>query len=372
VRGERANESWLPTEADEWLIRAGVETSPQAVARAWSRWRRVVDLDDARHEAAQLLPLVYRNLTRHGIDDPELPRLKGIYRFAWSRNQLLFRTGATAIEVLRAAGIQTIVLKGAALSVLSYRDPGARQMTDFDLLVPRARAMDAIAALREAGLRPHEAFAEPERRVSVHHSTSFVDEREHELDLHWYALFQSSPEDEWWRASIPIEIAGTPSRALCPADQLLQVCAHGAHWTPAGSMRWVADSLVLIRDSASGIDWDRVGEQAIRRRLTPTILDALAYLRRSFDAEVPPQLLDRLRGDRVPLVEAVARRAARAPTNQRRILISQWNRYRRLKRLDPAAPREPSFPAQLKNAWGAPSYRAFSLYAARRLLRIGR
>ncbi len=366
----RSSHAWLPSETDELLIRAAVDESPAGVD-AWRRWRASTALEDTRHEAALLLPPVYRNLARLRADDPEMPRLKGIYRHAWSRNQLIFQTGARAIRVLHGAGIDSLVLKGAALTFLAYRDRGARQMTDFDILVPRERVMDAIAALGAAEIHPHETFPDPARRVPVHHSTAFVDDRGQEIDLHWYALFQSSPDHDLWAAAVPIEIEGVTTKTLCPSDQLLQVCAHGAEWTPGGSLRWVVDSLVLLRAEGDSIDWERLGGQAVQRQITTTILDALTYLREAFDAEVPEDLIGRLRRVRVSLRESMARRAARAPSSQRRILISQWNRFRRLKVLDPTAPRQPNFPAQLKEAWSAPSYRAFTRHAVRRLLRIG-
>jgi hypothetical protein len=361
---------WLPSETDELLIRAAVEQTPSGVD-AWRRWRERVPLDDARHEAALLLPAVYRNLSRLGADDPEMGRLKGLYRFAWSRNQLIFATGAKAIRALEEAGIDTLALKGAALSMLAYEDRGARQMVDFDLLVPRERVLEAIAALGGSGFHPHEAFPDPERRVPVHHSTAFVHERGQEIDLHWYALWQSSPDHDFWEAAVPIEFEGVATRTLCPSDQLLQVCAHGAEWTPSRSLRWVADALVLLRARGGAIDWDRVGDQATKRRITATALEALRYLRATYGAEVPDELLELLRAVRIPVREAVARRAARSPVSQRGILISQWDRYRRLKLLDPTAPRSPHFPAQLKETWGASSYRAFTAHAVRRLLRIG-
>jgi hypothetical protein len=366
----RALHTWLPSDSDKLLIKAATDHTPAGVA-AWRQWRESISLDDARHEAAMLLPAAYRNLSQLAMDDPELERLKGIYRHAWSRNQLIFRAGATAISVLHDAGIDVMALKGAALSISAYRDRGARQMVDFDLLVPRERVLDAIAALRAGGFQPHEAFPDPVRRVPVHHSTAFVAPNGQEIDLHWYALWQSSPDQDFWEATVPIEVDKVASKTLCPTDQLLQVCAHGAEWTPTGSLRWIVDSLVLLRADAGSIDWGRFDDQAIKRRLTATMLDALEYLRDDFGANVPTEALERLRAVRVPLTETVARRAARAPVSQRKILISQWDRYRRLKTLDPSAPRQSSFPAQLREAWSAPSYRAFTMHAVRRLFRIG-
>jgi len=49
------------------------------------------------------------------------------------------------------AGIQTILLKGAALILLHYKDPGLRPMVDFDILVPAGKAAAAIKVLTELG-----------------------------------------------------------------------------------------------------------------------------------------------------------------------------------------------------------------------------
>jgi hypothetical protein len=46
----------------------------------------------------------------------------------------------------------------------------------------------------------------------------------------------------------------------------------------------------------------------------------------------------------------------------------QWERYRRLKRLDPSAPRAPNFPAQLRIWCGDESYRDFLANRARHAL----
>jgi hypothetical protein len=54
------------------------------------------------------------------------------------------------------------------------------------------------------------------------------------------------------------------------------------------------------------------------------------------------------------------------------MLVLHWDRYRRLRRLDPTAPRQRSFPAQLRSYWGDESYPAFSLHTVRYLLGSGR
>jgi len=290
-----------------------------------------------------------------------------VYRYTWSRNQLLMKTGADAIGLLEATGIPTIVLKGAAITTLQFKDLGVRPMVDFDLLVPRHRAVEAIRALGSS-FRPHEDFPDPEMRLPVHHSTSLIDPDGRDLDLHWYSLWQSAPDDDFWEAAVPIEIAEVESLALCPTDQLLQVCAHGAWWAPGGSPGWVADAVTIVGSSEGGVDWDRFRERAAARRVSDIMVASLTYIHERFGAEIPGDVLADLERAPASPLERAARRAGRAPANPFRIAITHLDRYRRVKRLDPEAPAPSSFPAYMRTWLGYDNYLDFSLYAGRRLL----
>lgn len=355
----------MPTERQELLLKAGLEDGA-AATDAWDLWRSERPLDRSDPADLQVLPLVARNLTRLRPDDADLGRLKGIHRFTWARNQLQLDLGGRAIRDLERAGIETLVLKGAALSVLAYRDLGVRPMQDCDLLVRRDRALDAIAVLR-GGLEPLEVFSEPESQVPLRHSAGFSDGREAELDLHWYSLWQSSPDDAFWAAAVPIEVGGAQSLALCPTDQLLHICAHGANWHPVAMLRWVADAVTVLRSGA--VDWDRLTASARDRQLTLVTADALEYLRSAFGAEVPEQALNAIRDSNVSRSERTARRAVTGPPTMVGALGDQWVRYRRLKQLDPEAPRPASFAAQLRASRGYDGYWGFSRHLVRRALR---
>src|SRR5207253_4971638 len=127
-----------------------------------------------------LLPMVYRNLQASPIAEPLLPRLKGSYRYWWCSNQDLFYQASRLIETLHAAGIPTLVLKGAATAVLHYRDAGVRPMADVDVLVPPGRARDAIRCLERQGWRP--ATASVDEEIRYHHSVALVNEAGREVE----------------------------------------------------------------------------------------------------------------------------------------------------------------------------------------------
>ena len=108
-----------------------------AARSAWREWRKTVDFDLIDQASYRMVPLLYRNLERLRVDDPFVGTLRGIYRRTWCESQLLFRRLAKVIEGLRAAGVESLVLKGAALASQAYDDAGARSMADVDVLVRR-------------------------------------------------------------------------------------------------------------------------------------------------------------------------------------------------------------------------------------------
>ncbi len=334
---------------------------------SWSRWRRDYDLDRTDGGCFRLLPLVGKRLADLGSEDPLLARLKGIYRYTWSRNQLLMAAGTEALSRLEREGIRTMILKGTALSLGYYADAGMRPMDDVDILVPLDRAHDAIRVLYAGGWTP-EAGDDPFDRVSVHHSAGFVDAKENGLDLHWYSLWQSAPDDAVWDAAVPLRVGNAETLAPCATDLLLQICSHGVAHTLQPLPRWVADAVTTLRGAEDGIDWGRLVEQARARRATTTLAEALGYLRERFEPSIPSGAIAELSAVKAPLFERAARRAARRRSTPIRQLAAHWDRYRRLRITDPEGQVESSFGAHLKRPWGFDGYGQLSLHGARRLL----
>ncbi len=361
-----------PTPEQLLLLHAALD-EPEKALPAWERWQAAVGVENADDASRRLLPLIYtRGLHRildpaDGEFDAVREGLRGIYRRAWIHNQTIFARAAEAIGLLRGAGIETLVTKGASLAVLSYGDIGARPMDDVDVLVPLDRARDAIEALGAAGWAA--SSDDPLGWTQVHHSLGFAGPGGGNLDRHWFALWQPAPDDGLWRASVPIELSGIPTRAPCAADQILLVCTHGTPWSLFPSFRWIADAIAVIRAAGEDLDWNRVGAEAERRRLTVAIGAALAYLREEFDAPVPASLLVSLAEVPAPRYERVAFRAAGRSDGPARTLAMAWDRYRRLRDLDTGAPVPSSFPAFARRFWGLESAWQLPLHGVRALSR---
>ncbi len=342
-----------PTPAQLLVLHAALDRDREQAHAAWRRWRRGVDFDEVDHGSTRLLPLVYRRLGPDAFDAEVVGRLKGLYRRSWSRNQLLFKRAAEAVELLGAAGIETLVIKGASLALLSYGDVGVRPMDDVDVLVPIERTGEAISVLTAAGWSPDKD--DPATWIQVHHSLGFAGPREGEVDLHWFALWQPASDRELWAASVPMELAGTGTRAPSAADQLLLACVHGTPWSPLPPFRWIADAVTVIRAGGEQLDWNRLTAEAERRRLTVATAAALAYLREEFGAEIPDAVLGQLRAAPASRHERAAFRAACRPDSPLRTLRMAWDRYRRLRDLDTGAPRPDGFPGFACRFWGVDS-----------------
>ena len=135
---------WMPDRDQLALLRASLWTGERALD-AWGEWRRAEpDLDVIEKGSYRLLPLLYRNLGPQLADDPDIGRLKGIYRRSWTVNQIGLRIGRQGIDALRGAGLDVVALKGAALLDSAYHDRGARPMGDVDLAVPEEHIPEAV------------------------------------------------------------------------------------------------------------------------------------------------------------------------------------------------------------------------------------
>ena len=307
-----------PTPQQELLLKTALLSKIEATA-AWTTWNSQVDLieDHLDEGSFRLLPLVYKNLHRHEIDGQWMRRLKGIYRYAWAQNIQLFHATAVVLRLLHTAGLQTIVLKGAALSLLHYRDRGARPMSDFDILVPTEEAQTALDCLTEAGWRLTEEIAPGNLRY--HYSTALVNSADQELDLHWHTLREcvyADADSDFWAEAVPVEILDVASKALHPADSLLHAIIHGIRWNPMPSIRWVADAAAIVRATDQDLLWDRLLKQARKRGLLFRLGEGLGYLNETIGIPVPDSVLRECERHSPSLIERVEYSKIQKPLEQ--------------------------------------------------------
>lgn len=331
-----------------------------AARMAWEQWRSTIDIERIDAGSHRLLPLLYRNLRALGVDDPLMGKLKGVYRRSWYENQLLLRNLATLVRQFHEAGIETMLLKGAALVLLHYREHGVRPMVDGDVLVRTEHALAAVHMLERIGWKPVEPFL-PTHLLATH-GQRFVDKTGHEIDLHWHALHEcctARADEAFWARSVPVPVHDVMTRALDPTDQLLHVCVHGARWNFIPTVRWVADAMTVICSTPTAIEWLRLLSEAQQRRLTLPLLDTLTYLREVLEAPIPMTVLSALQHAPVSRTERIEHHY-KTHDHRRKLfgyLPVLWFDYQRSDLCLPLPFKVVGFVRYLQYFWGLPSLR---------------
>jgi hypothetical protein len=340
-----------PTAVQASLLQAGLLRGDEAV-EAWHRIEPGLDLRGLDPASVRLLPLVHANLARRAPRARRLADLRDVYASSWLWNQRLLARARRLVGALRSAGIEALALKGLALVLTSYRDVGARPMGDVDVMVPVDRVRAATRVLRAAGWAP--SYTLTPGFLRVRHAAPFRLESGEECDLHWRVFEEGGPtplDDDWWRHSTAVDMGGAEIRVLCPADQLLHVCIHGAKWTPLPSIRWIADAITILE--AGGIDWPRLVAGARARRFTLRARETLCYLSSAMGASIPADVLQRLSGLPVSPLERLERRLRNRAHPRLGELPLYWCNYVRAR---PRAVLRPlGFARYLQAAWDLPS-----------------
>jgi len=274
----------------------------------------------------RLLPLLYKNLHSQGIHDPSIDGFKAEYFRTWSHNQLSFGRIAPLIDAFNQAGIQTLILKGSALVLLFYEDMGVRPMMDIDLLVHPYQVRSSIQLL--TGLNWKSRHLSPEALIPFEQAVEFRNARNQNLDLHWRVFWegrQGVEDDDFWARSVSTEINGVATRSLNSADQLLQVCVHGAKWNDTSPLRWIADAMMIIRSRRHEIDWSRLVQQARKRRLALPMIDTLSYLENLLGASIPSEVLTDLKKMPVSKLERAFYQIRLGPNDTLKTLPVVWH-----------------------------------------------
>jgi hypothetical protein len=363
---------WRPTQAQEYLLEAAVGGEAGAPA-AWRSWRaRLGSLrpDAVDDGSARILPLLKPRVALLPPDDPMLPLIVGYYRRSLYHGRMLRARAATLLALFAQAGIATMVSKGGVLGAAYYGDLGLRPMNDFDVLVPRGQALDAIRLLLGAGWVSTQPMAE--MLPDAYHSACFQSPDRLDFDLHWHLLPEScfaDAEGPAWQAAEPYSVDDVTTQAPCATDLLVIVCAHAAHWSPVSPARWVADALVILRRAAERIDWARIAMLAQRWHVAPHLSDTLSYLTQRWDADIPRPLLNELRRVSVDRIDRRAYALLGRMPGPLTYLGRPWFRYRLRTRDRSTLASLPGFVEYLKITLGLASGRALTGEVFRRYRR---
>jgi hypothetical protein len=353
-----------PTPLQTLLLQATLWQGERA-RHAWQQWQAQIDIENLDEGSTRLLPLLLHNLKEQGIGTPLAVRFKSVQRYAWYRNQMMIGRAAKLLRAFEEAGIKTMILKGAPLILLHYKDYGLRPMNDLDVLVPTEQSGRALELLEEWGWDPdiEEHLEGSDDFLTFRHAHAFRNADNQSLDLHRHLLGQccwDGADDVFWDKAITVELQGVKTLALTPTDQLIHVCLHGLQWQSISPLRWVPDAMVVLQAAQTAqephlrMDWQRLEKIAASHRVQLPLRDGLIFLRDQLNADIPSETIEALGRIKSTRAELLEYSASQRPPHSFGPYLKLWLRYRSFLRWEHKSGKFSAlvgFPRYLQHTW---------------------
>lgn len=206
---------------------------------------------------------------------------------------------AAILTSLNGAGIQAILLKGAHLGPLIYKNVALREMNDLDIMVRRDHIAESVALVTALGYEGLREFSVTSDIRTSHHVTRLIKQGVAGVELHWNITAPQTetsidPASLWQRAE-PIVMHGQDTLGLSPADLVLHLCFHAAfqHNFEFG-LRPSLDVAHTIAHSSRQLDWETVRQTAELRGWSRGVALALQLARDFVGAEVPEHVIQEM------------------------------------------------------------------------------
>ena len=312
----------IVTDNHRLLLQAALGNGPQA-ASAFKAWRARVPLDDIRPVAHRILGHIVDTAVRNCLDDPEMPRIRGIVKHTWVANMRRMGALRKALCALQDADIQFMVLNGAALFARYPVLCTQLAVGDFDILVRPADAQQAINVLVKSGFRPSinllpeflvAADFEKRHALSLEHNTVGGS-----IDVHWWPLPRWTSQayvDELFARSKLAELGDRRIRIPELSDHLFLTLARSQLWDSDEVFARTIETTQILRGCHGKIDWQRVTTLAGRFHCT-TIAEAILRLAQSeLKVAVPSSVMDELTRRR-SLLDTLDQLIGRRPFGER-------------------------------------------------------
>jgi hypothetical protein len=262
-------------------------------------WDRVLLLAHRQRAAAVLLrrlaALPDAGVPPEALD--QLRKLAMVLEFLMVRlRQRLDET----LDVLAQAGIEPVLLKGAALCYTLYPSMADRPMADIDLLVEPGQARRAREELLRAGWKWNETVRREEDYQAHHHLPPMDDVGGSGLkvEVHTELFVAGNPfhlsGDVMRRDAQSVVAGGRRVRVPSPMHQLLHTCLHFAwsHNMRAACWRAFRDVAVVTHPA---FDWDEFVTVARQNRAGTCCYWTLRLAHDLLSVPVPAATLEALR-----------------------------------------------------------------------------
>jgi hypothetical protein len=273
-------------------MRAAVASEPPD----WREVARVIETD-------RIGPLLHRLWREESfVPDAVQQRLRQSYLLTAHRNLLLLRELEATLTALEAAGVDTLVLKGAALAEVVYHNIGLRPLMDVDLLMRREQLATAMPVLTGRGFAPTHAETREGSTAAYENEMLLIKPGTVPipLEIHW-SLFDSPYYQErlrlefCWQHAQTFRLGETEARMLDPVSQVLHLCGHLVLHHGGQDLLWENDIAEFVALHGASIDWPTLLERA---RLCELVLPVQQLLLRLVEEDahaIPADVVEQLR-----------------------------------------------------------------------------
>lgn len=216
-------------------------------------------------------------------------------------NVRLMHALAQLAGAFHRAGVDLMVLKGAALQVLVYERPDERTMCDLDLMVRPGDLDRALAVMRDAGWRRGQVLMRDDFFPRFYYEAEFTrgTAAPVTVDLHirpfrTLRYARTVPDDALWDGARSLSLGEHEVLVPDHAGMLLHLAVHWAIHG-CGGVKWRVDLRRYLARYGSEIDWTRLVRDARAWRLTLPLRRALAAAVGENAADVPADVWTALR-----------------------------------------------------------------------------
>jgi hypothetical protein len=275
----------------------------RAVASAYTEadWRPLYET--ARREG--MAPLVFQHLATAGLlgapPAAVVSDLKRDYAVSLIGNRVLWRELRAVVQAFAAQGCDAVPLKGVSLAVRAYSASALRPAGDTDLLILPRAVKSCAEALASLGYAPR---AGSERLTGSHamrfQELIFTKAGKPPVELHTTlaraaSYRRSLPLCDVWSRTQVFTAEGIALRRLHPYDEALYLCLHLAAQHDFDRLLWLVDMAQLLAKLPSAWNWDEFAREVVARRAATPVALTLQRAQAQLGAEIPPEILARLR-----------------------------------------------------------------------------
>lgn len=196
------------------------------------------------------------------------------------------------LEAFTRSGIKPIVLKGPHLAKEYYPHPALRPCDDIDLLIQPGDKLRASRIVQTMGFTSIDETSTAEKYsqantgifLEVHTGLQTPDRRNPSFEIEI---------EDFWKNSLPAQIADQQTRVLSPTINLLYLSAHLSHH---GFSRiiWFYDLYLVMEKSGDSINWDRLIGETHAYRCVGQVYYSLLHTGYFFGKTAPEEVLKQL------------------------------------------------------------------------------